>query len=399
MAARRLAIITTHPIQYYAPLFALLAQRNNIDVKVFYTWGEDVMKDKYDPGFGRVISWDIPLLEGYEYQFEKNVAADKGSHHNKGIINPHLVDDISGWRADAILLIGWNYDSHLKAMKYFKGKIPVYFRGDSTLLDEASGMSLKTIARRLGLRWIYKNIDKAFYVGAHNKAYFKAAGLKEEQLIYAPHAINNEWFGSNALVYEREAAQWREQLKIDKGEIVFLFAGKLESKKDPVLLVKAFLALRIEGAHLVIAGNGELDNDLKNIAAGNTAIHFLDFQNQSKMPIVYRLGDVYVLPSQGPGETWGLAINEAMASSRAVLASRKCGGAIDLIKDNENGYIFNAGSEEQLRDYMHRMIEAGQQKIKEMGRKGAEIITGFTYTRIVKAIETEVSSIRVRPVQ
>ena len=72
---KRLAIITTHPIQYNAPMFALLSTRGKVQVKVFYTWGESVLKDKYDPGFGKNISWDIPLLDGYDYCFIKNVAS------------------------------------------------------------------------------------------------------------------------------------------------------------------------------------------------------------------------------------------------------------------------------------------------------------------------------------
>ncbi|MCB0710584.1 MAG: glycosyltransferase family 1 protein, partial [Chitinophagaceae bacterium] len=69
---KRLAIITTHPIQYNAPLFQLLAQRENIAIKVFYTWGDTVLKEKYDPGFQKNIEWDIPLLEGYDYAFVEN---------------------------------------------------------------------------------------------------------------------------------------------------------------------------------------------------------------------------------------------------------------------------------------------------------------------------------------
>ena len=55
-----------------------------------------------------------------------------------------------------------------------------------------------------------------------------------------------------------------------------------------------------------------------------------------------RLADVFVLPSQGPGETWGLAINEAMACGRVVVASNKCGGAIDLIQEGLNGFIIES---------------------------------------------------------
>ena len=60
----------------------------------------------------------------------------------------------------------------LKAIRDFKEKIPVYFRGDSTLLGEKPG--LRKFARRIFLKWVYSNIDYAFYVGERNKEYFLA---------------------------------------------------------------------------------------------------------------------------------------------------------------------------------------------------------------------------------
>ena len=78
----RLAIINTHPIQYYAPVFKLLHQQPNISVKVFYTYGEN-SANKYDPGFNRNINWDIPLLDGYPYEYIKNSAKDAGTHTDR----------------------------------------------------------------------------------------------------------------------------------------------------------------------------------------------------------------------------------------------------------------------------------------------------------------------------
>jgi hypothetical protein len=96
---KKLAIITTHPIQYNAPLFSLLNKRGKIRIKVFYTWGHAVLENKFDPGFGKNISWDIPLLEGYDHVFEKNISPDPGSHHYKGIDNPELTGHIKEWKA------------------------------------------------------------------------------------------------------------------------------------------------------------------------------------------------------------------------------------------------------------------------------------------------------------
>ena len=64
---KRLAIISTHAIQYNAPFFKALNLNENICVKVFYTW-EQSKQTVYDPGFGQQRAWDIPLLEGYEYE-------------------------------------------------------------------------------------------------------------------------------------------------------------------------------------------------------------------------------------------------------------------------------------------------------------------------------------------
>jgi glycosyltransferase involved in cell wall biosynthesis len=56
----------------------------------------------------------------------------------------------------------------------------------------------------------------------------------------------------------------------------------------------------------------------------------LPFQNQSHMPIVYRLGDVFVLPS-AHGESWGLAVNEALACGTPVIVSDRVGCAADVV--------------------------------------------------------------------
>ena len=130
---RNLAIITSHPIQYNAPLFKLISERKKIKIKVFYTW-EQSKEKVFDEKFGKEINWDIPLLEGYDYTFVKNISKKPNSGSFKGVINPTLNKEIENWKADAILVFGWNHHSHFKAMRYFKGKIPVYFRGDSTLL-------------------------------------------------------------------------------------------------------------------------------------------------------------------------------------------------------------------------------------------------------------------------
>lgn len=357
MSKPRLLILTSHPIQYNAPLFKLLNERNIIESKIFFTWGQSQNQSIYDPGFGQFRQWDIPLLDGYDFEFIKNTAKDPGSHHFWGIINPDLISRVKTYNPQAILVYGWSFYSHLKVLYHFKNKIPILFRGDSTLLDDGSSSLLKKYFRKTFLSRIYRYVDKAFYVGQANKRYFLTYGLREDQLIFAPHSIDNGRFFVNNEFYEEQALLWRRELRIPDQSIVFVFAGKLEPKKNPLFLIEAFQALSDDRLRLIMVGNGILEKKLKEKAKPDPRIIFIDFQNQSRMPIVYRMGDVFILPSKGPGETWGLSVNEAMACGRPAIVSDACGCCEDLIIDGKTGYSFRSDNLSELKKSMQLFIE------------------------------------------
>lgn len=389
MRMKKLAIVITHPIQYYAPWFQLMASRANVQLKVFYTWSQsaDTVKDKT---FGRDIKWDVPLLEDYEYEFIENVSKKPGSHHFFGIDCPTLVPKLKEYVPDAILFFGWNFKSHLKAMRYFHESVPVWFRGDSTLLNETRG--LKTKIRRAVLKTVYRYVDKAFYVGQANKAYFLKHGLREEQLIKAPHAIDNDRFEDDEFKkYEEKAQHWREELGYDQDNILLVYAGKLESVKQIQFLIEAF-KIAVKGntaARLLIVGNGPLETMLKELASETPEIMFLPFQNQTKMPLIYRLGNVFCLPSKS--ETWGLAINEAMACSRPVIVSNMVGCAQDMVLNGKNGFVFRNAHEDDL---VMIIEELNVQSLGEMGSFAHSFVQDFNFEMIVKALENELQMIK-----
>ncbi len=389
----KLAIVTTHPIQYNAPWFKLLAERKKIAIKVFYTWGQLENEAKFDPGFGKQVTWDIPLLDGYDYTFVKNISTEPGSHHFKGIDNPSLIKEIEQWNPAAILLFGWSFKSHLKLLRHFKGKRTIFFRGDSNLMDEPIKLTAKKLLRKIFLKWVYSHVDKALYVGSANKDYYEKFGLKSTQLLFAPHAIDNDRFTQAGPV------DGREKLGIPAEGIVFLFAGKFESKKDPVLLLDAFISLNNCQAYLIMVGNGELEKELKakvawQIASVRERIYFMPFQNQMNMPKVYKMADVVVLPSKGPGETWGLAINEAMACAKAVLVSDKCGCAIDLVENGVNGFVFYHNNIQDLLSKMSALSKDSYQ-VKKIGQKSLQIIDEWTYEKICIAIEDAIIKLKI----
>ena len=158
-----------------------------------------------------------------------------------------------------------------------------------------------------------------------------------------------------------------------------------------MLLLNAFTELNDPRAYLLLVGNGELEDKLKEKAndldpSTRSRIFFMDFQNQMTMPGVYKTADVLVLPSKGPGETWGLSVNEAMACSRAVIVSDRCGCSVDLVRDRVNGFVFPGNNVGDLVNKM-KILLTDRNNIRRMGEASKKMISEWSFTHICLAIE------------
>jgi glycosyltransferase involved in cell wall biosynthesis len=350
---RRLAIVISHPIQYIAPLHRSLAYRGDLVVRVFFTWhaGDGPM---FDRGFGQEVAWDVPLTDGYELERVANTAADPGTHHFFGLRNPALVERVLAWEPDVVIVYGWAWCSHLLVLRaLYQRQIPVLFCGDSHLLDQ-NPRGVRWRVKRAVLRHIFRWPAGFLVVGSANQAYYEAFGVPTDRLHRCAHTIDARRFAEPVEKLEGEATRWRQELGIAHDAMVLLFAGKFEPKKQPLELMRLVAALPNPRIVLILVGNGPLRPQIEAFAATRPSrFRVLPFQNQSRMPVVYRLGDLFVLPSAF-GETWGLAVNEALASGRPVLVSDRVGCAVDLV-DRSCGDIFGAKGMTRLPDIVDEL--------------------------------------------
>lgn len=386
---RRLAFIVSHPIQYYAPLHQRLARREDLAIKVFFTW-HDGRGAVVDSGFKRAVAWDLPLTEGYDYELVPNVAADPGTHHFFGLRNPTLMQQVLAWRPDAVHITGWAWASHLWALRALhRLGMPTLFRGDSHLLDET----------RRGPRWWLKRAvlkrvlawpSACLAVGQANRAYYEAFGVPPRRIVHCTHSIDVARFAEPAEACEQEAKAWRRGLGIADEAFVLLFAGKFEPIKRPVDLMRAVVDCVPAGTVLVLVGNGVLEGEVQALAAAYPQrFRVLPFQNQRRMPLVYRLGDLFVLPSRA--ETWGLAVNEALACGRPVLVSDRVGCAADVIRGTNDpcGEVFPYHDAAVLCAALRRwsMVRTGVNRRREMVVERAWAFDiGQTETSLVRAL-------------
>ena len=360
----RLAIVVSHPIQYYVPLYQRLAKRDDLAIKVFFTWHAAAAPVR-DRGFGTAVEWDIPLASGYEHQLVPNKAGDPGTHRFMGLRNPSLLKCVAAWSPDLVHVTGWAWWSHLRLLRQLhSAQTPSLFRGDSHLLG-ARRRGLEWEVKRRVLKRVFSWPSKFLYVGSENRDYYRAFGVDEERLRYCPHSIDVGRFATGAERFEREAAEWRNQLEISETATVVLFAGKFEPTKQPLMLMDSFLRHADRDLVLLMVGSGVQDAELRRIAANEPGrIRILPFQNQSRMPVVYRLGDVFILPSAG--ETWGLAVNEALACGRPVLVSDRVGCARDVV-DKTCGEVFPWSHADTMMGMLNG-LNADRSRLPELSR-------------------------------
>jgi glycosyltransferase involved in cell wall biosynthesis len=390
MTVPRLAIVLSHPVQYYSPWFRWLRANTNLEFRVFYLWEFGVTAQR-DPQFGTTFQWDVDLLNGYDSEFVPNIATDPGTHHFNGLDNPSLIDRLAAWKPGAILLFGYNWRAHQRAIWWARWRgLPLVFRGDSHLL----GRPPLPFSRRVPLGFLYRQFAAVTYVGAANRDYFTTLGVPTQRLFFAPHSVEAERFNPEAPAIRAEAARLRRELGLE-GKRVVLFAGKFSAAKQPVELLEAFLASATDRDALVFVGDGAEKARLVALAATRPSAHvrFLPFANQSEMPARYLLADVFVLPSKGGYETWGLAINEAMHMGVPCLVSDVVGCQRDLVSPGETGWVFAASEPSALATTLAAALRAPAEELRQLGAQARQRVSGYTYRQTADGLMAALASL------
>jgi glycosyltransferase involved in cell wall biosynthesis len=388
----RLAIVLSHPIQYYSPWFRWLRAHSAIELRVFYLWDFGVT-DQRDPEFGVKLAWDVDLLSGYDSEFAPNRAARPGTGHFWGLQNPALPARLTTWKPDVVLLFGYNYATHLRAIVWCRLRgIPLIFRGDSHLLGQPG----PTVFKRLALRMLYRQFAAVTYVGVVNRAYFEAFGVPASRLHFAPHAVDHVHFDPANPSHRVAARKLRIELGLTPERRVVLFAGKLVPRKQPLALLEAFLATPRPDTTLLFVGDGERKAMLQAKAAQNPAadVRFLPFANQREMPARYLLADLFVLPSRGNSETWGLAVNEAMHMGVPCLVSDLVGCQRDLVTDGDTGWVFRAGDTAHLSVKLDEALGTLGRDRGNIKARVAQRIASYTYAQTTEGLLHAINSLR-----
>ncbi len=382
----RLAIIAIAPAPYRDPLFARLARLSGYEMRVFYLHERDALRGwttrphDYPAEFVPCLTperfYRLPLL---------------------GAVNPALTRRLAEFRPDALVVYGHSYQSQYQAMRWAaRRQVPYFLRCDSnpeSLVFRRDGGAVKMARlKNRVVRYFTRRAAGVLTIGTANDRYWEHFGIRSEGRFLAPFAVDNQWFGTIADQQRPRRGEIRRSQGLPSGRLL-LFAGRLVPKKNLAAVLKALQAHGRPQLSLLIVGSGPEEFYLRQQVQqlGLTQIFFRSFESQEEVAKLYAAVDGLILPSLSEG--WGLVVNEAMASGLPVLVSRRCGCAVDLVREGQNGYLLDPVDEQSIIESLNRFVRLTDEEVGAFGEASRGIVAEWNFERAVDGFQRALRSV------
>jgi glycosyltransferase involved in cell wall biosynthesis len=207
---------------------------------------------------------------------------------------------------------------------------------------------------------IFLNSEEIIALNSHIENYLNMKGFINTSVI--PNAIDPDKYSDNG------------------NENFILYAGRLNQVKGIKYLIDAFSQLESDHTLLLI-GSGPEEQKLKSMLNSELAerIIFISHVNKTKLIDYMSKCAFLVLPSLF--ETFGVVLIEAMASGKPVIAS-DIPGPNDIIENGYNGFLFEKGNVDQLKNFLKILIENDSLR-KRMGINARKTVENkYTFQKI-----------------
>ncbi len=320
----------------------------------------------------RMYEWQVNKVDmGFEY-------ADAFPGETVENIESHaLVERVTRWLEDsdpaAVVITGYYYSAMRAAARWAKQRrrLSIYM-GDSQWVDHRRNMFREWVKGG----WARRHYDAAFAAGERAAAYLQRMGFPRERIWTGYDVVDNDAFAEKAAAAREEAPSLRMNLGLP--ERFFLFVGRFAPEKNLLGLLDAYTTYREttnQAWGLVLVGGGPQEDLLRRKVQGLDGVFFAGYQPSDRLPVFYGLASCLILPSVS--ETWGLVVNEAMASGLPVLVSHRCGCVAELVRPGLNGYLCDPYDVASMTRSMTVMSSASVDLVT-MGEASRQIVALFT---------------------
>ena len=396
MTPVRLTAVLTHPIQYYAPWFRHIEERAP-EIALTVVHATEPTPEQQGVGFDRAFEWDVPLTEGYRsLTVRPPKPGDRvDSSSFTGLDVPEISRAIADTNPDVAMITGWYSVTLVRALVACRRLgVPTLYRGDSHLLSGPRNWKRLLWTAKTGL--LLRQFDGFLSPGQRVNEYLRWYRIPEHRIFRVPHAVDNSRFAASAAPYQDPAprAAARRDWGIAPDAFVPMFVGKLVGSKRPLNTVRAAAHLG-SGVTLLVVGSGPLGDEMVATARElGVDMRLVGFLNQTEIGRAYAVADCLTLPSDFP-ETWGLVVNEALATGLPCVLSDAVGCGPDLLRPDETGYVYPLGDVPALAGALQKVRDRGASGY-DWAPKCREVIANYSYDAMTEGLVRACRSVITR---
>lgn len=327
-----------------------------------------VMFDRYH-ATGVENKWDNSYAKNFTAVFYKTIDIGREGAFGVGLLK------VDYKKYDKVILSSYSSPAEMLALCKLKmQKIPYALEVDGGIIknDNPFKKKLKT--------FLISGADMYFSTGDSTSKYLTHYGAKSSK-------IKKYHFSSlyNSDILEKEPTpEEKKEIRTRLGfkrEIMLIGVGRFIKVKGFDILLKAAALLKYDIDIVIIGGEPTAeyhqlvdDLKLKNVS-------FISEISKEALAEYYKAADIFVLPTRG--DMWGLVINEAMAKGLPVITTDHCVAGLELIEDEQNGYIVKSEDYVQLANRIN-ILSADRSACAQMGKNNLEKIKNYTFEQMAK---------------
>lgn len=285
----------------------------------------------------RKNSWLKKDFKNFKAVYLKNMKIKKNLWFSYEIIK-YLKDE----SYDVIVIGGYSTLTGMIAINYLNVKrIPFVLNSDGGLIknDNVLKLSLKKYFISSASYWLS--------TGKNTTKYLEEYGANNEKIFAYPFSSIKDEEVLKEKISNKDKYNLKNKLGINE-EKVILSIGRFIPIKGFETLIKACNNLPDEWGVYIIGGNSTIEYEKLMEEMNLKNIYFLDFLPKESLKEYYLISDLFVLPTKG--DIWGLVINEAMSYGLPVITTNMCVAGLELINEEENGFIIPVDNSLVLND-------------------------------------------------
>lgn len=376
----KLTVIQNIVVPYEIPLYRGLAEREEVDLKVYFCARTYRDRRWRVP---EIIPFSSEVLEGFTIEIQSFISS----------LNPSIMERLRKEKPDVVMLSGSyaNLTMQLALLYCMINDIPVVYRSDENLDTRMASTWIARLASNLVEKRFVRKCDALVCPGSSSRAYHAALGASPRKVFISPYTTaNDDLYVERSRDFRSDRARLRQRTGIGE-ERVIVFVGQFIERKGIEYLLTAYEELKQEVGDLalVLVGDGPLIDIYRKycLSKGFRSVYFPGFVTEEEKIMYYSIADVFVLPSLK--DQWGLVVNEAMLCGLPVVVTEST-GASEMVTPNENGFIVATASSSELRVALRKIL-LDRRLASLMGKNSFKIVrTRFTLQNRIEGVVSAV---------